>query len=115
MTEQLVHQWHQRAATLEPYAPEVAHTLRECARELEQSARADALDAVSLAEAAILSGYTSDALGRMIKRGEIENVGNKRRPRIRRRDVPKKPGYRNTGIGRGNVDASIVALEARRA
>ena len=94
--ESLPAAWRERAAVMERYAPTVAAALRDCASELEGATRADAIDTVSVAEAAILSGYTSDAIGRMIARGEIHNYGNKRRPRIRRSEVPRKPGHRPT-------------------
>ncbi len=106
MTHDLILAWRSRAAALEPYAPQIAHVLRECAQELEMAERAEALDSVSVAEAAVLSGYTANGLGGMIRRGEIENVGTKRRPRIRRRDVPRRPGHRT----HGGVDVALLAL-----
>lgn len=102
----LVATWRERATVIERYAPEVATALRDCAQELEQATRAEALDTVTVAEAAILSGYTPDAIGKMIARGDIPNYGNKRRPRIRRVDVPRKPGH-----ARG-ADMTLLALGA---
>jgi hypothetical protein len=47
--------------------------------------------ALSLAEAARISGYSRDHLARLIRSGSIPNAGAKNRPRIRRKDVPRKP------------------------
>ena len=51
-------------------------------------------DAVTLTEAHRLGGYSVDRLQRLVANGEVENVGRKGRPRIRRSDVPMKPGHR---------------------
>jgi hypothetical protein len=61
--------------------------------DLEQLEHA-AHDAVTLTEAAHLGGYSVDRLQKLVAGGEIENVGKKHRPRIRRSDVPMKPGHR---------------------
>lgn len=50
-------------------------------------------DVLSLPEAARLSGYSSGHLGRLIRKGEIANAGRHCAPRIRRQDLPVKPGY----------------------
>ena len=105
MSTPLMIRWRERAAALEPYAPNVAHVFRECAAELEAAQREAAVDAVSVAEAAVLSGYTANGIGGMIRRGEIENVGTKRRPKIRRCDIPKRPGHRLEAH-----DPSVLAL-----
>ncbi len=59
---------------------------------------------LTLREASRLGGYSVDRLQHLVAAGEIENVGRKQRPRIRRRDVPVKPGH-------GGTDR----LDARRA
>jgi len=50
-------------------------------------------DTVTLAEAALLGGYSVDHLQRIVAAGTIENAGRKGAPRIRRTDVPVKPGH----------------------
>ena len=42
----------------------------------------------------MLSGYTVDHLQRLVPGGQLENIGRKGRPRIRRGDIPVKPGHR---------------------
>lgn len=105
-THALAKAWRERASVIERYAPPVAAALRDCAEELDAATRAEAIDTVSAAEAAILSGYTADAIGKMIARGDIPNYGTKRRPRIRRVDVPKKPGHQH------GPDLALLALGA---
>lgn len=101
----LVALWRERAAVMEPYAPGVAHALRDCAGDLERALSATE-DTVSPAEAAALSGYTADAIGRMIRDGRLENLGSKRRPKVRVADLPRKPGR--------PFDPDVLALAAVR-
>src|SRR5947209_1768830 len=56
--------------------------------------QAQSAEAVTLKEAARLGGYSSDHLQRLVAEGQLENVGRKGRPRIRRADVPTRPGHR---------------------
>lgn len=98
--------WRARADELEPYAPTVAKAIRTCADELETASKADASELVSLAEAALLSGYDADSLGRMIRDGRLINYGKKARPRVRRSDLPRKPGHHE-------IDAAGIAVAAR--
>lgn len=48
--------------------------------------------ALSLTEAARESGYSVGHLGREIRAGRIQNAGREKAPKIRRRDLPRKPG-----------------------
>jgi len=84
--------WRSRADELAPYAAPAAEAFRTAARELEGELRA-CDDAVTLSEASRLGGYSIDHLQRLVAQGTLENVGLKGRPRIRRADVPQKPGY----------------------
>jgi hypothetical protein len=98
--------WRARAEAIEPYAPPVARAIRDCADELEALQKSDASDLVSLAEGAILSGYDADSLGRMIRSGRLVNHGNKRRPKVKRSDLPRIPGYHA-------LDLDGIAISAR--
>jgi hypothetical protein len=49
-------------------------------------------EALTLVEAAKESGYSADHLGRLVRAGDIENVGRAHAPKIRRRNLPRKPG-----------------------
>jgi hypothetical protein len=53
---------------------------------------ADSESALNLSEAAEISGYSREHIGRLVKQGKIENVGRPHAPRVRRGDLPMKPG-----------------------
>jgi hypothetical protein len=89
---ELPNQWRVQAEQLAPYAPAAAEAFRRAATELEQELGSSA-ESVTLAEGAAIGGYTVDHLQRLVAAGKIKNVGRKHRPRIRRIDVPAKPGY----------------------
>jgi hypothetical protein len=69
---------------------------------------------LTLTEAASLSGYTREHLGRLVRQGKIENAGGPNAPRIRLKDLPRKAGYlppkRAPAIG-GPVQASDLPTE----
>lgn len=70
-----------------------ARLIADVLADLEQLERSNALDAVTLAEASAIGGYSVDRLQHLVRSGTIANLGRKGRPRIRRGDVPIKPGY----------------------
>lgn len=92
-TEQLLATWGERANHLERYAPEVARAIRECADDLRTAIKATADLEVTPTEAAKLTGYTTRAYSDMLADGRVPNLGNKQRPRMRLRDLPRKPGH----------------------
>jgi hypothetical protein len=65
----------------------------EIVSDLEALERTLSSESVTIREAARLGGYSVDRLQHLVADGEIENVGRKHRPRIRRSDVPMKPGH----------------------
>ena len=89
----LANEWRARAATLREYAAESqAVALERCAAQLEDGVRERQLAPLTLMEAAQLSGYSADHLGRLVREGEIPNAGRPGAPRLARRDLPTKPG-----------------------
>jgi len=46
---------------------------------------------LTLQEASARSGYTPDHLGKLLREGRIPNAGRWHSPRIRARDLPRKP------------------------
>lgn len=65
----------------------------EIIADLESLRRAQTSDAITLREASQLGGLSVDRIQHLVAGGQIENVGRKHRPRIRRSDVPVKPGH----------------------
>lgn len=69
-----------------------ARLLRRFAAELEEAIRTTEDETLTLAQASRASGYSKDHLRHLVSEGTIQNAGGKGRPRIRRRDLPSKPG-----------------------
>ena len=68
-----------------------ANVLDWAAQQLEQYVEQCAEEPLKLGQAAAESGYTPGHLGRLVLEGSIPNAGMKGSPRIRRRDLPRKP------------------------
>src|SRR5690348_11147820 len=111
-------EWRRRASELEKIQAVVpaAVLLRECANQLDDTLQSEA-DSVSLKEAAALGGFTSDHIQRLVAKGQLENVGRKGKPRIRRVDVPIKAGHA-TKLRKlsspANVNASAIVAAVVR-
>jgi hypothetical protein len=89
----LAAQWRADAATLRRRgAGELAVALETCAEELATWARAWELEALTLEQAARESGFAYSTLQHLVADGRVRNAGSARRPRIRRTDLPRKPG-----------------------
>ena len=89
----LTAQWRDEAETLRRRGAEVqAVALETCADELERALRERDNELLNLTEAARLSGYSSEHLGRMVRDGVIPNAGRPNAPRIRHGDLPRKVG-----------------------
>jgi hypothetical protein len=82
--------WRAKAEELERFAPPAAAAFRDAALELETALRVDANAVLTLAEAAMASGYSKSHLRHRIASGAIPNVGKKRSPRVRAGDLPRK-------------------------
>jgi hypothetical protein len=83
--------WRARATELERFSPAAAEAFRDAAAQLSEALEASE-EAVTLAEASEIGGYSVDSLQRMVAAGRIENTGRKGKPRIRLAQVPTKPG-----------------------
>jgi hypothetical protein len=116
MVATLLLRWRSRATELERYAPAAAHAFRDAADELEEALNAGE-ETVSLKEAATLGGYSIDSLQRLVACGRIRNLGRKGKPRIRRTEVPLKPGHTATlreDSGTSHIKASAVVASVIR-
>lgn len=93
MLEGLQQKWREDVATLRRYgAVTHAQIVEMCAFELHSAVTEWELEQLTLAQSVEESGYGYSALQKMVASGELENVGSKGAPRIRRRDLPKKAG-----------------------
>jgi hypothetical protein len=76
-----------------------ARSLEWAATQIEQALRDDGGQLLTLPEAAEISGYHPDSLARMVRNGEIPDLrpkGSKGMIRIRRAELPIKPGRAHT-------------------
>ena len=93
MLRDLAGRWQAEAETLDTWGCEQqASILRRCATEIELAAREHEREALTIPQAADESGYSRDHLRALVASGDIPNAGVKGSPRIRRRDLPMKPG-----------------------
>lgn len=92
---ELTERWRREAESFRSYGEErLAMACEKHADEVEAAACASRLEEVTLEEAAELGGYSYSHLQHLVAEGKILNVGSKGSPRIRRCDVPRKPGGR---------------------
>lgn len=93
MLRDLVDRWSDEARVLESWGDaRGAELLKRCATELDVAAREHDDEALTIAQAVEESGYSADHLRALVASGEIRNAGRKGSPRIRRKDLPVKPG-----------------------
>ncbi len=72
---------------------------------IERRVREAHLESLSLEDASAESGYCADHLGRLVRDGTIPNAGEPYSPRIRRCDLPRKPGF-----NAGDVDNETIRV-----
>lgn len=109
--------WREEAEKLrERYGlEELARTCEAHARELEASLNHTANELLNLRQAAAESGYSPDHLGELVREGRIPNAGRKNAPKIRRADVPVKPGHGPPAVAEDAPDDASVRSLTRRA
>jgi hypothetical protein len=109
----LAQKWRQEAdQNLRRGLKDAAAMARSFAEELDAYEVAHADELLTLDEAAKESGYHKDSLSRMMSEEKIPNAGTKGAPRVRRRDLPKKPPRqpvsRTSTSGPRLVEASLA-------
>lgn len=96
---ELAARWRNEAETFRSYGETcLATACEKHADELEAAAQTLHFENVTLEEAAEAGGYSYSHLQHLVAEGTIPNVGRKGDPRIRRCDIPRKPGH---GVNRG--------------
>jgi hypothetical protein len=97
-----------------------ADWLEDRAAEVEAALREQDTALVNLQEAAGISGYSADHLGRQVRNGTLKNYGRPHAPRVRRGDLPRKlllPGLASrdlVGASRRQVAQAITTSESSR-
>ncbi len=112
--------WRVHGETLRAFgAATLAETVERCAAELERALAADDGELLTLQQAARMSGYSADHLGRLIRLGTLRNLGRHRAPRVRRGDLPRKaaglpvqaPGLHLSGADPRQVARAVVTSQ----
>lgn len=112
---ELATEWRRRAELLRQYGdPNTERLWRLAAEELERSAAVERELPLTLREAAARTGYTTDHLAELIRRGVLPNAGRKGSPRLRACDLP--PGKRAVPerVAASAVPSSADAFELGR-
>ena len=94
-------------AELWPQDPLVT-ALQSIADDIEEHELAHSLEELTLSEAADETGYSYSAIQKMVRAGELENLGGKGSPRVRRGDLPKKPTSSSKGDGGPDLVGMIL-------
>lgn len=120
--EEFAAKWAAEAELLSRRRAQVdgAALLREVLADFAAVTRADAEEVLNLREAARESGFSADHLGQLVREGKIPNAGRARSPRIRRRDLPRKPSALRTeavplnllGATPGQIARAVVNSES---
>lgn len=110
----LAERWESEAQLLRRHGCVSAATTAELhAGQLRDALREVEFEALTLEEAAQLSGYSYSHLSDLIREGTVPNAGRKGSPRIRRSDLPRKPGHGSSPSSRlALVDQSVRAHRA---
>lgn len=86
----------------------------EILRDVEAVFDSELARPLTLREAASVSGYSEDHLGKLIRQGRLTNVGRKGSPRVRAGELPRRPGATTPGRGGGydpQTDAARLLAE----
>ena len=87
----LAERWRQEAALFRKRGQsQVAALMESMAADYEAVERERVLEELTLTEAVEESGYSYSALQKMLASGQLENLGEKHAPRVRRVDLPRK-------------------------
>jgi len=118
--DRLAERWEDDAELLRRYgAEEAAAAVERTASELREALQEADRETLTPEEAADLGGYSNSHLQHLVADGTIPNVGEAGAPRIRRSDVPRKPGHgsdarRSKGKG-ALLDRSVKLHREREA
>lgn len=84
--------WRAKAELFRQHGHEAtARTYEVCSAELEAALSVEDDELLDLQAASRESGYSADHLGRLVRDRKIPNAGRRNAPKIRRRDLPRRP------------------------
>jgi hypothetical protein len=103
--------WRTRAVNLRTWAAAdgPARALEQCAEELERALQVTESEVLTIGQAALESGYSTEQLRRLIRQGRLPNAGRSGSPRLRRADLPRRTQSRIVGRNAALYDAAADA------
>ena len=114
----LPREWRDRADRLRRYSASAANAWDDAATELEAALAKWESELLSIRQAAVESGYSEDHLRALVRDGAIPDSrpnGSRGEIRIRRCDLPRKPGLARGLLQREDDFASRVAAHRKEA
>lgn len=115
--ERLADEWEAEADTLRRRgAPRQAEALESAAKDLRQRIWECKVEPLTIAEAEEESEYSGRRLRELLSEEKIPNAGEPGSPRIRRADLPAKPGGAGPSLEMSKDEKTIAerALERRQ-
>ena len=112
---QLIDRWEARRDELKRLKASVdaATICEEFLSDLDQVLGALGEARLTLAEAADVSGYSPNHIGRLVRSGHLRNVGRKGAPRVLLEDLPRRPSVKLAAASRLAYDAHTDARSLR--
>ena len=114
----LPREWRHRADCLRRYSASAANAWDDAANELEAALARWESEVLSIRQAAVESGYSEDHLRALVRDGAIPDSrpnASQGGSRIRRCDLPRKPGLARGVFQREDDFASRVAAHRKEA
>jgi len=104
--EELAGQWRARAQELRSWGGDApAKALERAAADLDAALAREQDALLSLEQAAQESGYSADHLRHLVADGTVPNAGRRGAPRVRRGDLPTRPGKARSSTYDPDADA----------
>ena len=103
-------EWRNKAQVVGRFSEGAAAAFEECADDLQERLRIWQEEPLTLEEAAVESGYTYSSLQQKVAAGEIPNIGEPGRPRVRRADLPRKTPKPRFELETGEPDLAAEIL-----
>ena len=103
--------WRARASELRTWAAAdgPARALEQCAEQLDRALQITESEVLTIGQAALESGYSTEQLRRLIRQGRLPNSGRSGSPRLRRADLPRRTQSRIVGRNAALYDAAADA------
>lgn len=111
---ELVVTWQDRRAAMLQFGglQDGTKIIDEMLADFEEVLRNTSDEVLNLTQAAAESGYTADHLGRLANEGKIVTVGRKHARKIRRGDLPRKPGAHADGDVHGPFGSHVPHIQS---